>query len=155
MDYRIRGLDPAPFAPLFDLDDAALRERGAVRRVAEAPRAAPCRVSLADADPGEELLLVNFEHQPAASPYRSCHAIYVRRGPVERFDATNAAPPVFAGRKLALRGFDVADMIDAAELVAGDEAEAAIRRLLDRPSVVYIHAHFAAHGCFACRIDRA
>lgn len=35
MDYVVEGLDPAPFAPLFGLGDAALAERGAVRIIAD------------------------------------------------------------------------------------------------------------------------
>ena len=49
MAYRIRGLDPALFAPLFDLPDAELRRRGAVRRIAQPGSIFPCRVSLQDA----------------------------------------------------------------------------------------------------------
>ena len=32
MSFRITGLPPEPFADLFDLPDAALAARGAVRR---------------------------------------------------------------------------------------------------------------------------
>ncbi|MFX8246793.1 DUF1203 domain-containing protein [Acinetobacter baumannii] len=39
-------------------------------------------------------------------------------------------------------------------MAASGEADAAIRGLLDNPQVSYIHAHNAAHGCFAARIDR-
>jgi hypothetical protein len=34
----------------------------------------PCRVSLVDAEIGESVLLVNYEHLPAASPYRMRYA---------------------------------------------------------------------------------
>jgi hypothetical protein len=34
-------------------------------------------------EPGESVLLVNYEHQPAHSPFRSRHAIFVREGAEE------------------------------------------------------------------------
>ena len=58
--------------------------RDTARCVADDPR--PCRISLTDATPGDELILVNYEHHAVASPYRMRFAIYVRQG--ERtFDA--------------------------------------------------------------------
>ena len=68
MDFRISGLSVAPFAPLFGLSDAELAARNAVRRVCDAKPGFPCRVSLMDAEPGERVLLLHHEHQPAAPP---------------------------------------------------------------------------------------
>jgi hypothetical protein len=155
MSFRITGLEPNQFAPLFELPDAALAAHGARRRIADAPRGFPCRVSLADAAPGEELLLVNFEHQPAATPYRARHAIYVRRIAAARFDRVDRLPDFFAGRILSLRAFDSGHMIGDAALAPGDDAAPAIERLLAIPGVAYIQAHFAAYGCYAARIERA
>ena len=80
MSFRIIGLPAEPFADLFTLSDDELRARRAVRRVADAESGYPCRVSLTDAAPGEQVLLVHYEHQPADSPYRSSHAVYDRAG---------------------------------------------------------------------------
>ncbi|MBN8899687.1 MAG: DUF1203 domain-containing protein, partial [Rhodospirillales bacterium] len=60
MAFRITGLPAAPFAPLFELSDAELAAQGAVRRIADG--AYPCRISLTDSQPGDELLLLNYEH---------------------------------------------------------------------------------------------
>jgi hypothetical protein len=62
----------------FALSDAELAAHGAIRRIADGPR--PCRISLSDAKPGDELILVNYEHHAASSPYRMRFAIYIRRG---------------------------------------------------------------------------
>ncbi|HEX5213002.1 MAG TPA: DUF1203 domain-containing protein, partial [Pseudolabrys sp.] len=78
MNFRITGLPAEPFAQLFSLSDAELAARGAVRRKAVGPH--PCRVSLTDATPGDEVILVNYEHHAVASPYRMRFAIYVRPG---------------------------------------------------------------------------
>jgi hypothetical protein len=154
MSLRIIGLPAAPFAPLFALDDAGLAAQGAVRAVADAPNAYPCRVSLTDAAPGEAVLLVNYEHQPAATPYRSRHAIYVRACETT-FDAVDAVPEQLRRRILSLRAFDEAGMLVGADLVDGRELESVAERLLADPRAGYLHAHFAKPGCYAARIERA
>ena len=78
MNFRIRGLDARQFDHLFALSDAELAVHGAIRRIADGPR--PCRISLSDAEPGDELILVNYEHHSVSSPYRMRFAIYIRRG---------------------------------------------------------------------------
>src|ERR1043166_1805150 len=81
MSFRITGLPAADFAPLFDLSDPELAARGAVRRIAEQRTpGTPCRISLTDAQAGEQLLLVNYEHHPVSSPYRMRFAVFVRKG---------------------------------------------------------------------------
>jgi hypothetical protein len=81
MSFRITGLPAEDFAHLFALSDEELKARGAVRRIAdERMPGTPCRVSLTDSQPGDELLLVNYEHHPVDSPYRMRFAIYVRKG---------------------------------------------------------------------------
>jgi uncharacterized protein DUF1203 len=102
MSFRISGLPTEPFAGLFDLSDGDLREHGAVRRIAE--HNAPCRISLTDAQPGDEVLLVNYEHHPVDSPYRMRFAIYVRRGE-EQYEAVNQVPEQLRTRMLAVRAF--------------------------------------------------
>jgi len=62
MNYQVRGLEPALFEQLFDLDDAALAGRGMRRVRADQPVGYPCRISLEDAPVGEELLLLPFAH---------------------------------------------------------------------------------------------
>src|SRR5881409_3984702 len=78
MSFRVLGLSPDQFRPLFAMDDAQLHQLGARRVIADDPRM-PCRVSMEHAQLGEELLLLNFEHQPANTPYSATHAIYVRK----------------------------------------------------------------------------
>ena len=66
MSFRISGLPAEPFAGLFNLSDDELKARGAVRRIASSN--SPCRISLTDAQPGDELLLVNYEHHAVELP---------------------------------------------------------------------------------------
>jgi hypothetical protein len=154
MTYRIHGLDPEPFRPLFGLSDAELAERQAVRVTADEDFGFPCRVTLEDASQGETLILLNHVSLEAATPYRASHAIFVREAAAEPATYVDEAPPVFAGRTLSLRGFDAAGMMRDARLALPGEAEPEILALFEQPDIATIHAHSATRGCFVARIER-
>lgn len=150
--FRIRGLPAEQFQELFRLSDSELTQRLACRKIAE-DAGYPCRVSLTDAAPGATVILLNFEHQRVASPFRSSHAIYIREG--ERtFDAVDEVPQQLRRRVLSLRGFDAQGMLRKAELIDGKQIESGIDAVFAEPSVEYIHAHFAKFGCYAALIER-
>ena len=151
MNFRIRGLEAGQFLHLFALPDAALAAQGALRKIADGPF--PCRVSLTDATPGEEVILVNYEHHAVASPYRMRFAIYVRQGE-ETFDAVDAVPDQLRRRTLAVRGFDDKAMMTGWEVIEGIWLEEAIERQFADPRTHYLHIHFAAPGCYAARVER-
>ncbi len=154
MHFRIRGLPAEPFADLFALDDDELAARRAVRRIASSAPGYPCRISLTDAEIGSEVILVNYEHLPVASPYRASHAIYVRVGE-ETFDAIDEVPQMLRRRLLSVRGFDAQGMMTEADVTDGRELEALIERLFADAQTEYLHAHIARPGCYAARIERA
>jgi Protein of unknown function (DUF1203) len=153
MTYRIRGLHPGPFKPLFGLSDEELAERGIIRMVVDSPTF-PCRVSLTDRAIGEKVLLLNHVSHDVANPYRASHAIFVTEGEGQAADYVDQVPPVFEKRVLSLRGFDVDGMMAEAILTQPGEADEGIRRLFANPAVATIHAHNATRGCFAARIER-
>jgi hypothetical protein len=126
-----------------------------VRRIADArePRY-PCRVSLSDSRPGDELILVNYEHHAVASPYRMRFAIFVRKGE-ETFDKRDDVPEQLRKRTLAVRAFDADAMMVGFELIEGVKLENAIERQFANPGAAYLHIHFAAPGCYAARVERA
>lgn len=153
MQFRISGLPAEPFQHLFGLDDAALKRHGAVRRVAE-NSGYPCRVSLTDAAAGDEVILVNYEHQAADTPYRSRHAVYVRQGE-RRYDAVGEIPEQLRKRLLSVRAFDASGMMVDADVIEGRLLEEMIGRFFSNDAVAYLHLHFARPGCYAARVDRA
>ena len=155
MSFRITGLPAEKFASLFSLSDAELAERGAVRQIADDRQPGyPCRISLTDSQAGDELILINYEHHPVASPYRMRFAVYVRRGE-ETYDAVDEIPEQLRSRTLAVRAFDANAMMVGWELIDGRELDAAIERRFADPKAAYLHIHFAAPGCYAARVDRA
>ncbi|HEX8389131.1 MAG TPA: DUF1203 domain-containing protein [Sphingomonas sp.] len=154
MSFRITGLDPAPFAPLYGLCDADLATRGVHRVRADAHPGYPDRVELRDAEPGETLLLLNHEHQPAPTPYRSTHAISVLEGATRPAVFVDEVPTALRRRPISLRAFDSAhEMVDA-DLADGEALGDPIERFLSDPTTAYFHAHYAKRGCYAALVER-
>jgi hypothetical protein len=153
MTYRITGLDPAPYKPLFGLSDDELAERGAVRMTVTEKPSFPCRVSLTDRDIGESVLLLNHVSHDVANPYRASHAIFVTETEQAPGEYLDEPPPVFATRVMSLRGFDVDGMMVDAMLAQPGGADAGIRKLFANRAIETIHAHNAGRGCFAARIE--
>jgi hypothetical protein len=154
MSYRITGLDPAPYKPLFGLTDAELAKRGIVRMTVNAKPSFPCRVSLTDRDVGERVLLLNHVSHDVANPYRATHAIFITEGADAPAEYVDQVPPVFETRVLSLRGFDADGMMAEAVLTQPGEADVGIRKLFANPKIATIHAHNAARGCFSAKIER-
>ena len=154
MPYRVKGLDPTPFKPLFGLSDEELAERGIIRMTVDSP-GFPCRVSLTDRAIGEKMLLLNHVSHEVANPYRASHAIFVTEGESQAAVYVDEIPPVFKKRVLSLRGFDSDGMMAEAMLTQPGEADAGIRKLFANPEIETIHAHNATRGCFAATIERA
>ena len=152
MNFRIVGLPADAFTHLFALSDADLAAVGGVRRTADGNY--PCRVSLTDSQPGEELVLVNYEHHAVDSPYRMRFAIFVREGD-QTYDRMNEVPEQLRRRRLAVRSFDSRGMMVDHRLVDGQEVEPVIEGLLTPSHVDYLHIHFASPGCYAAKVVRA
>lgn len=153
MTYRVIGLDPAPFKPLFGLPDDELAKQGVVRMTVDSPTF-PCRVSLTDRAVGETVLLLNHVSHDGDGPYRATHAIFVPESDDEAGSYVDRVPPVFEKRILSLRGFDEDGMMVEASLAQPGEADAVIRRMFDNEWVDHIDAHNAIRGCFSARIER-
>jgi len=150
MSFRILGLPAENFTHLFDLSDVDLAAQGGVRRIVDGNY--PCRVSLTDSQPGEELLLINYEHHPVESPYRMRFAIFVREGD-QTYDKVNEVPEQLRNRILAVRSFDTNAMMVDNRLVDGNEIEPVLAKMLAPSNVDYLHIHFAAAGCYAAKVQ--
>jgi hypothetical protein len=155
MTFQIHALPRSGFEPLFAMTDAELAARGARRMTVTERPGFPCRVSLEDAEPGESVLLVNYEHQPNPTPYRSSHAIFVREGARQAFPEPGELPDVLARRLISARAFDASHDMRDADVVEGRDLAALIERLFADPRVDYLDLHNAKRGCFAARATRA
>jgi hypothetical protein len=155
MDFRIQGLSSAPFMPLYGLSDEELAGRGAKRYIADAKPGFPDRIEMRDAEPGERLILVNYVHQPAETPYHASHAVFVLEGSEKTYDAVNEVPEVLRRRILSIRAFDPHHWLVEGDLCDGRELEATMQKLFANPAVAYLHVHYAKPGCYAARVERA
>lgn len=154
MNYRISGLDPDPFTGYRHKTEQELTHLQARRVVADGEDSYPCRISLMDAKVGDTLILLNFEHLPLDSPYRSRHAIYINEASTTRGVFENAVPAQQQRRLLSVRGFDAAGMIVDAEVVEGIALEEEIARQFSNAEIQFLHVHNARRGCYAARVDR-
>jgi hypothetical protein len=155
MSFQISALPKSKFDSLFSLSDEELSRRGALRQIVHKKPGSPCRVSLEDAEIGEEVILVHYEHQSADTPFRASHAVYVRPNADQAHPEIDEVPLLFRTRALSLRGFDDEGMMIGADLADGSELEAGIERIFANTEVAYIHLHYAKPGCYAARVDRA
>lgn len=153
--FQITALPVENFVSLFSLNDEALQSQGIKRMIADKKPGFPCRVSLADAEAGETVLLVPFTHHDVASPYRASGPIFVRAGAQTARPAINEIPAMLQARILSIRAYDQAAMMIGAEVVNGSELGEQISRFFDDRRVAYLHLHNARPGCFNCRVERA
>lgn len=155
MSFRVLGIDPDQFSHLYEVPDAELAAAGARRYVVDANPGFPDRIEVRDMEIGERAILLNYEHQPADTPYRSRHAIFVREGAKVALDVIDAIPEVIRIRPISLRAFNEdGEMLDA-DLSDGGALVPLIERFFGDPDVAYLQAHYAKRGCYAARIIRA
>jgi len=153
--FQIHPLGHNQFSHLYGLDDEALAAHGAKGYVADTKPGFPCRVSLRDAEIGERVILLNFEHEPSQSQYRASHAIFIRDGARVEMPAAGDIPDVLKARLLSVRVFDKSDMMIEADVCDGQIVGDKITEFFDNPAATYIHLHNAKPGCFAAKVTRA
>jgi hypothetical protein len=153
--FRIVGLPLQDFTSLFSLNETELARKGAQRVIADAKPGFPCRVSLADAEPGERLLLLPFTHHAVDSPYRASGPIFVREGAREASLAPGEIPEVVSSRVMSVRAYDENGMMLGAKVTEGQHARTQIEEFFSDPRISYLHLHNAGAGCYSCRVERA
>ncbi|OCR26063.1 hypothetical protein AFK24_05790 [Pseudomonas syringae] len=155
MAFRISGLSPEQFQPLFGLPDQELTSRGIKRYIVDSKPGFPDRIEMKDAELGQSVLLLNHVCQPANTPYRASHAIFIREGATRTYDVVDRVPEAMRIRLLSLRAYAADGMMLDADVAEGTAIEPIITRMFDNPDVSYIHVHNAKRGCYSGRIDRA
>jgi hypothetical protein len=155
MPFRFTGIPSSAFASLHALTDEQLNANGAQRIIVDEKPGFPCRVTLADAEPGERVVLLSYPHQNVASPFKASGPIFIREAARDTYDSA-IVPPVFrAGRLLSARAYDSAGMMVDADVIEGTEIETLLEKLFASETTDYVHVHYARRGCYAARVDRA
>ncbi|MCY4180529.1 MAG: DUF1203 domain-containing protein [Litoreibacter sp.] len=154
MDFQIKPLNGDAFAYLFALDDAELAAQNACRQVVTETPGTPCRISMEDAEIGENVILFNYTHQPEGSPYQANHAVFMRENAKQAVPDINEVPEVIRRRLISLRYFDQDHMMIDADVVPGEQVEEQLSSAFDRDEIAYVHIHNAKPGCFAASAHR-
>lgn len=119
----------------------------------------PCRRCLQDSIVGEEMILMSYDPFLADSPFRSSSPIFLHArsscGIKDALPKGAQMPDQQRVRPLSIRAFDSNHMMIRAELAEGIEVLELCKQLLSENEVEYLHLHYARHGCFAVKVERA
>jgi len=154
MTFQIQALDPSKFIPLYTMSDSALASHRAMWADADAEPGYPCRISLEDAPKGSRVLLVNFNHHPSDSPYRSSHAIYVNPEAVQARPKPGVVPSSISSRLISWRAFNAKGLMVDADVLDGKLLASRLTDVFSNKDVEYVHLHNARPGCYAARVTR-
>lgn len=154
-NFQVHAIDAAEYAMLFDYDEQKLKSIGAVRSQVQSKPSTPCRVSLQDADIGEEVILFPFTHHDVNSPYQATGPIFIRENAETARLPINELPKMLLHRVLSLRCYDDKAMMIDARTIQGESLANEVNDVLDNSAVKYIHVHNAGPGCYNCSIHRA
>jgi hypothetical protein len=154
MNFKISALSPEPFNALFSLSDTQLKHRNILKQTVTKAFSTPCRVSLEDANIGDTVLLLNYQHINEQTPFQAAHAIYIRKGVKQAYPAVNEVPEMIHSRVVSLRSFDSQHMMIAADLATAEQVTSKILTLFSNPSASYLHLHYAKQGCYIAKVNR-
>ena len=154
-NFKIKALAADNFLHLFDLDDNELTKIHARRMIVDSNPGFPCRISLQDAEIGEEVILLEFLHHDVNSPYRGSGAIFIRKNVSTAELEINQVPKMLEHRLLSLRAYDAKGIMRDAQTVEGNLLSDTIEGILNNKSISYIHIHNASPGCYNCVVERA
>ena len=119
--------------------------RGIQKCIVDAKPGYPCRLSLADAEVGEEVFLLPYKHHAVESPYQATGPASLPR---------NELPEMLKHRFLSLRVYDKDAMMIGAQTLEGTDLAAAIQTIFSASTANYIQVHNAGPGCYNCEIRR-
>jgi len=129
-NFKIKSLNHTEFLGYFELTDLELEKIGAIRMTVDKFPGFPCRVSLEDAQIGEEVILLPYSHHKTTSPYQASGPIFIRKKATTATFETNQIQQMLNHRLLSLRGYDKNGMMKEASVVEGNTLKESIIRLL-------------------------
>lgn len=152
--FQVSSLDALEFNHFFDLSEKELSSINAIKMIAKTNPGYPCRVSLEDAQIGEEVLLLNYEHHKVNSPYKASGPVFIRRNVKTANLKTNQIPEMLKHRLLSLRAYNSSAIMIESETVKGENLADKIDMIFSNDLVNYIHIHNSGPGCYNCQINR-
>lgn len=124
------------------------------RQVADHP--SPCRHCLADAVPGDAVLLGSHHFGRPKGIYWTPSPIFVHDQRCAPFGLANVIPEIVRNRLVSVRAYDSNDfcLYDLGDVSEGKDADWLIDRALADRRTVFVNIHTARPGCFLCRVER-
>ena len=151
-DFIISGIKRQEVGHLFGLTHQELSAKGMSKIIVDEKPGYPCRISLKDANIGEEVLAINYEHHKANSPYRASGPIFIRLNTGEAKLKKNEIPRMLKHRYLSLRAYDEEGMMIDATTIDGENLAKTIDEIFDNPQSAYIQVHNAKPGVIIVKL---
>lgn len=153
-NFQIKSLQATEFSHLFGLDNHELKKIGAVKMTVDKKPGFPCRVSLQDAEIGEEVILLPYQHHRTNSPYQSTGPIFIRENAITAMLHINEIPKMLDNRLLSIRAFDKNGMMKDALVSEGHSLKDLLVNTFNNTEIDYVHIHNAKAGCYNCKVER-
>ena len=154
MNFQIKALDHKLFEALFSITDKELSKIGGLKMIVDEMPGFPCRVSLEDANIGEEVILLPYEHHKTNSPYQANGPIFIRKGLKQKEFEINEIPKMLEHRLLSFRGYDKDGIMKSAITREGKSTKSIVEKMFRMNDIQYIHIHNSSPGCFNCEVNR-
>ena len=148
MPFQITALPNELFSEYFSLSDIELAKRNAKWIIADSKPGYPCRSSLEDAEIGERILAISFNHLDVSSPYAATGPIFIRNQVATAKLLSGEIPQSFMNRTYSIRGYSQSDMMITSEIGVGADLADILEGTFEDDSVAYIHIHHAGPGCY-------
>lgn len=139
---------------LFNLTEEELIAKGAVIMIVDKKPGFPCRITLKDAEIGEEIVLFPFQHHKTNSPYQSSGPVFMRKNAKKVELEINEIPEMLFKRLQSLRVYDKNGMMIDAKTLEGKEIRKEIESIFGNEKTSYIQIHNANPGCYNCQVNR-
>ena len=153
-NFQITALQDKEFSNLFKLDNRELEKRGVIKMTVDKKPGFPCRVSLKDAEIGEEVILLSYQHHQTNSPYQATGPIFISKDAITSSLDINEIPAMLNHRLLSVRAYDQNGMMRDAIVTEGQNLKTVLIATFSNPEINYIHIHNAKAGCYNCKVER-
>jgi hypothetical protein len=115
----------------------------------------PLRCCLREAEPGERVVLIAYRPATVGGPYAEVGPVFVHAEACGGYADEDRYPEGFRSRQQLLRAYDARGRQVENVVVDGPAAERAIRDLLGRPGVGYLHSRNVLAGCYMFAVHPA
>lgn len=147
-NFKFIALDHLEFDFLNDFSEQDLSKQDIIKMTVDKYPGFPCRITLEDAEVGEEVFLLNYNYHSTESPYKATGPIFIRKNKTTRDYQANVVPKMFLHRLLSLRAYDENGMMRLADIFEGNILKDKIEETFNDKNIAYLHIHNAKPGCF-------